>query len=212
MKKPSTAGEPLPPDMPEAQRNIVEAAIEIFSARGFNGTATKDIAKRAGVAEGTIFRYYPTKKDLLIGAVAPLMLRALTPVLKRSIEHVLSAEYASFEEFIRVFARDRLEFARAHPTLLKLLVQEMPFHPELREAFQRIVFAELFPVAVAAIQRFQARGDVADLAPITVLRLVGSEIIGFVVARIFVAPDATWDDDDELRTIARVLARGLAPG
>jgi AcrR family transcriptional regulator len=212
MMSPRRKQEPIADDdMTPSQRSIVEAAIEIFAERGYNGTATKDIAARAGVAEGTIFRYFPTKKELLIGAVAPLMMRALTPVLKRSVERVLTAEYESFEAFVMAFARDRLEFARAHPALLKLLVQELPFHPELRADFERIVFAELFPLVEKAIARFQKRGEVSRLPAITVMRLMGSVIVGFVVARVFVAPDADWDDDAELRTMASFLARGLAP-
>ena len=39
----------------EKQRRILEAAVEVFAERGFAGTPTAEIAKRAGVAEGTIF-------------------------------------------------------------------------------------------------------------------------------------------------------------
>ncbi|HXT15602.1 MAG TPA: TetR/AcrR family transcriptional regulator [Gemmatimonadaceae bacterium] len=198
--------------MSPSQRRIAAAAIEAFAMQGFNGTATSDIAKRAGVAEGTIFKYYPTKKKLLIGAVAPLMMRALTPMLRRSVERVLSADYATFEDFVIAFARDRLDFAQAHPALLKLLVQEIPFHPELREHFERIVFAQVFPLALSAIERFQARKQIRAMPPLTVARIMGSVIVGYVVSRVFLAPDAVWDDEREIDTLAGVLARGLRPG
>ena len=42
---------------------IVEAALELFQSRGFAATTTKSIAKKARIAEGTVFNYFPTKED-----------------------------------------------------------------------------------------------------------------------------------------------------
>ncbi|GIW46944.1 MAG: TetR family transcriptional regulator [Deltaproteobacteria bacterium] len=47
-----------------ARDKILEAAIELFSEKGFSGTTTKEIAERAGVNEALIFRYFSTKKEL----------------------------------------------------------------------------------------------------------------------------------------------------
>src|SRR6266545_2244206 len=44
---------------------IVEAALGLFARQGFDGTSTKQIARSAGVAEGLIFHYFPTKAQLL---------------------------------------------------------------------------------------------------------------------------------------------------
>jgi AcrR family transcriptional regulator len=51
----------------DAQRNrqrILEAADEVFAAHGPQGS-TEEVARRAGVAIGTVFRHFPTKADLL---------------------------------------------------------------------------------------------------------------------------------------------------
>ncbi len=44
---------------------ILEAAVDMFGEKGYASTSTSEIAKRAGVAEGTIFRYYKTKKRFI---------------------------------------------------------------------------------------------------------------------------------------------------
>jgi AcrR family transcriptional regulator len=44
---------------------IVEAALKLFTERGFHGTSTAQISKEAGVATGTLFIYFPTKEDLI---------------------------------------------------------------------------------------------------------------------------------------------------
>lgn len=49
----------------ERREQIVETALRLFAQQGFDGTSTKQIAQAAGIAEGLIFHYFPTKADLL---------------------------------------------------------------------------------------------------------------------------------------------------
>jgi AcrR family transcriptional regulator len=44
---------------------ITEAALKLFTERGFQGTSTAQISKGAGVATGTLFNYFPTKEELI---------------------------------------------------------------------------------------------------------------------------------------------------
>ncbi len=48
-------------DYPDKELKIINAAINSFPEKGFKSTTTSEIASHAGVAEGTIFRYFPTK-------------------------------------------------------------------------------------------------------------------------------------------------------
>jgi AcrR family transcriptional regulator len=51
----------------EATRErIIAVALELFQSRGFDGTTTRAIARRAGIAEGTVFNYFPTKDDIAL--------------------------------------------------------------------------------------------------------------------------------------------------
>lgn len=59
--------------MPKGQKAALEAAMTLFAERGFDGTATSDIAKQAGISQATIFKYYHTKQDLLVAVVKPVM-------------------------------------------------------------------------------------------------------------------------------------------
>lgn len=44
----------------------MRAALELFQSKGFDATTTKAIARRAGIAEGTVFNYFPTKEDIAL--------------------------------------------------------------------------------------------------------------------------------------------------
>jgi AcrR family transcriptional regulator len=50
----------------ETKRRILRAALELFKEKGFERTTTKEISKRAGIAEGTLFNYFKTKEDLAL--------------------------------------------------------------------------------------------------------------------------------------------------
>ena len=47
---------------------IIKAAFKLFNERGFHGTPTSMISQEAGIATGTLFRYFPTKEDLINSA------------------------------------------------------------------------------------------------------------------------------------------------
>lgn len=51
----------------DRQKQILSAALKLFVAYGFHGTPTSKIADEAGVANGTLFHYYKTKDELVVG-------------------------------------------------------------------------------------------------------------------------------------------------
>jgi AcrR family transcriptional regulator len=50
----------------ETKQRILKAALELFKEKGLEGTTTKEISKKAGIAEGTLFNYFKTKEDLAL--------------------------------------------------------------------------------------------------------------------------------------------------
>jgi AcrR family transcriptional regulator len=68
-----TAGTPPHPAAPAHRRRdaqntrdrLVRAAVELFTTRGYHGTTTPEIARKAGIAEGTIYRHFSSKEQLL---------------------------------------------------------------------------------------------------------------------------------------------------
>jgi len=56
---------PAPRPTELTHQRLIRAALELFSNRGYHDTTTAQIAKKAGVAEGTIYRHFPSKQQLL---------------------------------------------------------------------------------------------------------------------------------------------------
>ena len=204
--------EPKEPEaMTEKQRRILDAAMEVFAERGYAGASTSEIAKRAGVAEGTIFRHYKTKKDLLIGIVAPVFFRFAAPQLLEEVYGIFRAEYDTFEDFVRALYQNRFAFTRKHQRVLRIAFQEMPFHPEVRALIEETVTTRIYAEAKPLIERFQAKGEVIDADAASVLRVLVTLMMGFAITRFLIAPDRKWEDEKELELTILVAVQGLRP-
>ncbi|MCY7285149.1 MAG: TetR/AcrR family transcriptional regulator, partial [Cyanobacteria bacterium CAN_BIN43] len=70
-----------PPTEAETQTRILKAAQRLFARRGFEGTTTRELAKAAGVAEGTLFRYFENKKAILVEVATQGWIEILTDLL-----------------------------------------------------------------------------------------------------------------------------------
>jgi len=64
LPKEGEGGYNLPKVIDDVEKRIQEAGIKVFSVRGYVDTDMKTIAKEAGIAVGTLYNYYPSKKEL----------------------------------------------------------------------------------------------------------------------------------------------------
>lgn len=87
------------------KRRIVTAALTLFQTRGFEATTTKQIARKAGIAEGTVFNYFPTKEDIAFH------------FFEQEVDHAIAAvrrnprlRKAPLEEKLFTLVQDQLEF------------------------------------------------------------------------------------------------------
>jgi AcrR family transcriptional regulator len=199
-------GRPGTPALTARQRRILEAAVEVFAERGFEGATTAAIAQRAGVAEGTLFKRYRTKRDLLLAVLGPYLLEIGATGLRPILESALDDDSLGLQDFLLAVVRDRVRFARSQPAIIRILVQEAPFHPEVLAGV-----AGLGSTAIRVVERFQRRGEIDPaLPPATIVRMVFCTLAGLLLGDVFVLLPSP-DDPRALEDTVQVLARGLAP-
>lgn len=194
----------------EKQEKIIKAAIDIFSEKGYSATSTSEIAQKAGVAEGTIFRHYKTKKDLLLQLVGPVAAKLVAPFLMRDFARILDKPYERIEDFYRAIARDRLQFARQNIKLLKILIHEIPFQNELQSHVQGLFTQFVYPRVIKVIEHFQGEGQIVEAPPWRLVRTTISLILGLVITHVFLLPDFPVDDEEEINMTIDLLMNGLA--
>ncbi len=100
-----------PPD--DKRAAILQAALELFAEHGFHGTTVPEIAERAEIAAGTIYRYFPSK-EALVNAVYKHWKTELSTVLLQGIplEAPFREQFHVFWDLLARFAREnRVAFA-----------------------------------------------------------------------------------------------------
>jgi AcrR family transcriptional regulator len=115
-KKP---GRPVDPALTARRREeILAAAARIFARRGFTNTDLQVVADELGVGKGTIYRYFPAKRDLFLAAVEHALARLdneIVAAVARETDPLLCM-LAAFRTSVRYFERN--------PDVVQLLVQE----------------------------------------------------------------------------------------
>ncbi|MNH81341.1 Fatty acid metabolism regulator protein [compost metagenome] len=194
----------------EKQLKIIEAAVEVFSQKGYAAASTSEIAQMAGVAEGTIFRHYKTKKDLLLSIVTPMMGKLLAPFILNNFNDVLEKDYPTFEAFLRAVLINRLAFARKHLKIIKILLQEIPFQPALKEQFIEHIGMKILGRFQQIVKHFQDKGELLEVPTFAAIRFVASSAVGLFVVHLLLAPDLPWDEEKEIEQTIQFVLHGLA--
>ena len=105
----------------EATRErIVEAAVEVFTEKSFEGASTREIARRAGTNQGLI-TYHFGSKEALWRAAADSIFERLGGQLAERLD---ALELADPRERAREAIRQYVRFAAAHPELFRMMVDE----------------------------------------------------------------------------------------
>jgi AcrR family transcriptional regulator len=197
--------------MTDKQIKIIQAAVETFSEKGYAASSTSEIAQKAGVAEGTIFRHYKTKKDLLISIVAPMMAKLIAPFVLKDFNKVLHSAYPKYEDFLRAVIKNRMEFARNNLPIIKIMLHELPFQSELQAQFKEHIAKKVFNRLQDVVEHFQSDSQIIALPSHVAVRVSVSVLIGFVFARFFLLPELNWDEDQEIEYSIDFIMHGLAP-
>jgi TetR/AcrR family transcriptional regulator len=103
----------------DRRRQIIEVAMALFSAKGFEGTTTREISRAAGVSEAIIFRHFATKDDLY-GAIIDFIIQGHCEEFVAELTQAMDKrdDAAVFESL----AFRILETHREEPVLLRLLL------------------------------------------------------------------------------------------
>ncbi|MBT2211677.1 MULTISPECIES: TetR/AcrR family transcriptional regulator [Actinomadura] len=179
-----TPERPLRADARRNRARILAAAEEVFAERGASAS-TEEVAARAGVAIGTVFRHFPTKRDLLAAIMKELRGRLVGKA------DALAAEGDPATAFFDYFGY-LVESSARIGTVVGLLAEE---GTAIEPGAQITALTGAFGSLLDAARRAGAvRGDV---------RL--DEVMALVTATTHGALAGGWSDDLRRRTLARIL-------
>lgn len=110
----------------ERRKQILESALRVFIEKGYNGSTTVDIAKKADISEVTLFRYFDSKKQMFMEAIEPILITSLKESLVESqgLEPMEKLEY---------ILKNRIKFISQHNKVIKLILMESQVNPEVTD-------------------------------------------------------------------------------
>ena len=164
---------------PDKEIRILNAAINAFADKGFEATRTREIAERAGIAEGTIFRYFPSKNAILESMV-PLLIRVLQPKIGKPIEDILNLNPdMPIDRILVAVLKDRLQMIRDNGRFIKSVLPSLIHRAPLLEQLQASLLPLIEGYVVQVVERGKAHGELDESVD---ARLVMPQLFGFVLA------------------------------
>lgn len=161
---------------------ILDAALDEFSAKGFAAARLDDVAKRAGIAKGTIYLYFADKESLF----QELIRAKMVPVVG-SLELAFSTGLplrAIVEQAIEIFVRE--VFGTRRKQVIRLMISEGPRFPALAEFYYREVLSRLLKALRGMLRQAHERGELGSDALVRFPMLLGAPgIIAIVWSGLF---------------------------
>lgn len=162
----------------DRREQIIDAAMYVFSQKGFARATNKDIALEAGITPGLIYHYFESKEALLQAIIegrSPLrLIHSLDPVMLKQSPDV----------FLRFLAKQVLVIVEDERfvQLIRVFLPEVLHNPKISPIGQGAIqqalhFLELY------VSTKVADGDLRPVDPVLVAQLFMSSIIGFVFRR-----------------------------
>jgi TetR/AcrR family transcriptional regulator, fatty acid metabolism regulator protein len=142
----------------DKRERILAAAERIFARHGFFAARVSEIAKDAGVADGTIYLYFKSKDDLLISLFEHRMTQ-VNARLRAAIEDAAPAAR------LRAFIHAYLMMVADEPDAAEVLTVELRQSGKFMKEYDNPQFAELLGVLAGIIADGQARGELAAAIP-----------------------------------------------
>ena len=183
---------------------ILSAARSVFARNGYNAATVDDIADAAGVAKGTLYLYFPSKREIFVETF-----RAGVIDLQAEVARDMAAE-ADAPAKIRAFVRTRLAYAERNRDFVRvyytefnnMLIQPPHVGAEFQDLYhqQANVLAEVIRSGIAA-------GQIRPVEPIAAARIVYDMTRGLIAQRLLGWSDRPAEDDADF--LFELILKGI---
>jgi AcrR family transcriptional regulator len=178
---------------------LLEAALDLFETRGFDGVAVPEIAAKAGVAVGTVYRYFPGK-EALVNALYRHWKGIYNDLILAPLPRGLEAR----DKFTTYWER-MTQFARSHPRAVRFM--DLHHHGAYLDDESRAMSRRYAEVAREFVEGARREGAIRALNPIMVVALMWGAATGLTK---FAASGALEFDAGVAADMEEALWRAIA--
>jgi AcrR family transcriptional regulator len=191
---------------------ILDAAAQVFSEKGFHAATTREIADVADISEGTIYNYFASKEDLLLEIMARLgdvELRAMgvTPDL---LAQALTVDPRGF--LTGVF-RERHAFVLRNQPMLRTVLSEILVDQEFAARYNEQLLAPGITMMEPHLQERIDRGQIRPVNVPILVRFISAVQLGLL--GLFLLGDpllrSEWEEGELIESVVSIIVDGLRP-
>ena len=159
---------------------IISAALDVFTDRGFAATKLEDVARRAGVTKGTIYLYFDSKEALF----KALIRETIVPVIAKG-EAIAQSFTGSARDLFEKLVREywRLVGETSLVGIPKLMISEAANFPELARFYYEEVVTRGHRLMAGVIERGIKAGEFRPVNVVLAAKLAMSPVMHAVIAR-----------------------------
>jgi TetR/AcrR family fatty acid metabolism transcriptional regulator len=185
------------------REQIVEAATRVFAKKGFRRATTREVARAAGVSEGTIYNYFKDKDALLIAILDRLN------ETERRAEDFEEGMATDFRGFLKEYLRRRMSLIWENREVFRVVLSEMLVNVELRELYLRRVVAPTMRIAEENFRSRMKQGEVQETDVPLVMRSVAGAVLGVLVLGLLGDEEIGSRPDEVPDVLAGLIVDGL---
>ncbi len=201
-------------ELPDKEKRILEAAIQISNEKGFSSTTTSEIAKRAGIAEGTIFRYFKTKKDIMHGILLQAVKIAADKIVLTSLGKIFkNEEQKDLKAVLKDILIDRLELVQKFFPMFRVILSEALFHEDIREVMYNKLFSKMEQQILAFYKKMAESGQIrTDIEPMIIMRNIIGSFFAFIGQKMLFTDNFKLSENEkEIDHMISLLIDGISP-
>ncbi len=179
------------------QNQILDAATRVFAEKGFHATTIKDIAREAGIADGTIYIYFENKMALMLG-----ILDRMNETEKREADFSQFTE-GDFRGFTKAYIRHRLTVLKTDNfELFRVVVSEILVNKELRDLYYQKIIEPTSSLAERYFEQWVRQGIIKSTNARLAMRAISSMVVGLILQYIIgdKTLESAWDELPDVLT------------
>jgi AcrR family transcriptional regulator len=192
----------------ERRKQILDAATSVFSEKGYDRATIADVARAAGVAEGSIYNYFKNKTDLLISIPRQIIQTPVEAMMGQM--RLAGAAPIPPERMLPIIAKNMMTVFRQNGHIFRILFSALPtLSPSVREEYLNRVIFYIWDILEAYFRELIEKGLLRpDLNPAILTRSFVGMFIPFVLLNQLV-PLKGFDAAQVLDQNVKIFLRGV---
>lgn len=188
------------------EKKIMDAAVKLFYKRGYSASSTSEIAKEAGIAEGTIFRYFKTKKDILNKVLIKLIENlSENLIIDRMDKFIEESKSLDTKDMLKLILEDRTKMIEDNWEIIRIVLTEMQFHEDIRKAFYKNVVCNINIVLDKVIESGIEKGSIRNINKYIIKQAIIGNFTSFIIRKKVM----NIDDETNIDDVADVILNGI---